>query len=106
MHLKDDCFQAACLGLLKAHEKKDRVTFFKSYAYRCMQSEVIKEIARLHDPLPLDPTTFLLLCKYKKYKGTGKDLSELSLSSGRLNDLKILSASKRVPYKEHRNTEE
>lgn len=99
-HLRDDCYQAACLGLVKALEKKEDVTFFRSYAYKCMQSEVIQELAALNDPLPLDHNTFFLLCKYKKEKNAGRDVAELNVSSDRLKNLIKLNDSKRVSYRE------
>ena len=99
-HLRDDCFQAACLGLVKALKRKEDVTFFRSYAYRCMQSEIVKELATLHDPLPLDHNTFFLLCKYKKEKSMGRDPSQLDVTNDRLENLVRLSNAKRVSYRE------
>ena len=99
-HLRDDCYQAACLGLVKALQKKEDVTFFRSYAYRCMQSEVLQELATLHEPFPLDHNTFFLLCKYKKEKNSGNDVSEMNVSNDRLKNLTRLSNTKRVQYRE------
>lgn len=96
--IRDDCYQAAIIGLLKAEKKKDKVKFYNSYVFRCMKNEVIKEIANLKGPgnglFCLDKITFLLLSKYKRMKYTGEDISQLNLSEGRQRDLdKLLSLS-------------
>lgn len=101
--IKDDCYQAACLGLLKAEKKRNKVKFFKSYAIRCMKNEVIIEVAKLRGPghgvFALDAITFLLLSKYKKALRDG-DTSSLDISDGRANDLNKLLNSRRFEYAE------
>jgi RNA polymerase sigma factor (sigma-70 family) len=99
-HLRDDCFQAACLGLVKAMKKSEDVEYFRSYAYACMKAEVIKEMAALHDPLPLDHKTFLLLCEYNKAKNSGVDVESLPISRFRKDSLRELSEAKRLEYRE------
>jgi DNA-directed RNA polymerase specialized sigma subunit len=102
--IRDDCYQAACLGLLKAEKKQTKVKFFKSYAVRCMKNEIIKEIARLRGSgqgiFSLDKITFLLLNKYKKGIRNG-DTSDLELSEGRESDLNKLLHVKRFGYIEN-----
>lgn len=101
--IRDDCYQAACLGLLKAEQKRDKVKFFKSYAIRCMKNEIIIEVAKLRGPgngvFALDAITFLLLSKYKKALKDG-DTSSLDISEGRENDLNRLLNVRRFEYAE------
>lgn len=93
--IKDDCYQAAVIGLLKAEKNKESVKHYKSYVFRCMKNEVIKEIAKLkgcgNGLFSLDKITFLLLGKYKKLKNRGDDTAELNLSDGRIKDLEKLT---------------
>lgn len=97
-HLRDDCYQSACVGLLRAFQRKEEVEHFKSYAYNCIKSEVINEIAKLNYPVSLDKTTFLLLCKYKKLMSKDGDASELNISPNRQKNLNRLCKLNRVPY--------
>ena len=92
-HIRDDCYQAASLGLLKALEKKDTVKDLNGYIYSCMKSEVLNEIARLNYPISLDKHTFLLLCKYNNIKNNDLD-EELDVSKSRLKNLEMLSRLK------------
>lgn len=101
-HLRDDCYQAACLGLLKAQAKKKNtpIEYFNTYVYRCMQNEVTREIARMDghgDGLfNLDASTFLLFCEYKKRKHNGEDIEDMNLTSGRIKTFDSLISCKRV----------
>lgn len=101
--VRDDCYQAACLGLIKAEKKKNKVKFFKSYAVRCMKNEVIIELAKLRGPgngiFALDAITFLLLSKYKKALKDG-DVSSLEISDRRVEDLNRLMNIRRFEYAE------
>lgn len=102
--IRDDCYQAACLGLLKAEKRRHKAKFFKSYAIRCIKNEIIKEIANLkgcgQGIFALDKITFLLLSKYKKAKKNG-DIENLNLSDGRTEDLDKLLKVKRFEYAEN-----
>ena len=104
-YIRDDCYQAACLGLLKAKEKEDSIKFFKTYAYRCMQNEVTKEVARLHGIgnalFSLDKITFLLFCEYRRRKNKGQDISDMNLSKQRIEVFEVLMNCGRVQYKEN-----
>lgn len=96
-HLRDDCYQAACLGLTIALMNKDKAKSFNSYAFACMKSEVLKELAELAGPLSLDKTTFLLLHKYKKALANGE---ELNISESRKKNLDKLHRMYRIPLGE------
>jgi hypothetical protein len=98
--IRDDCYQAAVLGLLKAEKKKHKVKFYKSYVFRCMKNEVIKDIACLrvagNGLFSLDKITFLLLSKFKRMKYSGEDITQMNLSEGREKDLEKLLQIRRI----------
>lgn len=96
-NLRDDCYQAACLGLLKAIEKKDSVRSFKSYAWSCMYHEVLTVVAQLKYPISLDKVTFMMLCKFKKAKNNNKPIDK-KLAKSRIKSLNKLFNLQRVPY--------
>lgn len=109
-YLRDDCYQAAYLGLLKAKARQlsnkgsGPIQFFKAYAYRCMQNEVTKEVAQLHGSghgaFSLDKTTFLLYCEYKRRKSSCKDISDMNLSDKRIDSFNKLIICKRYQFSE------
>jgi len=90
-HLRDDCYQAACVGLLSALKSKDKVNNFSAYAYSCMKSEILNEIASLMEPMSVGKNTYILLCKYNKLKNNNGDFSELNISKKRLENISKLS---------------
>ena len=94
-HLRDDCYQAACVGLLKALEKKN-VESSRSYIYVCMKNEVLGEVARLNYPIALNKETFLRLCKYKKSKTEDVDISDIV--EGRRKKFDLLLGMNKVSY--------
>jgi len=104
-YIRDDCYQAACIGLLKAKEKEHSVKFFKSYVYRCMQNEVTKEVAKLHGPgnglFALDKTTFLLFCEYQRRKNNDGDIEDMGLSNNRIETFEALIDSDRYSYQDN-----
>ncbi len=104
-YLRDDCYQAACVGLLKADKVRDSVKFFKSYAYRCMQSEVIKEVAKLHGPgyglYSLSGAMFLSFCEYKRRKNSGASIDDMKLSKGTVNVFEKMINSNRYQFKDN-----
>lgn len=97
LSFRDDCYQAACVGLLKAHELKDKVIDFRPYAYKCMRNEIMTELAKLSYPIPIDKDTYILLKKYKRYL-EGEEV-EINLTSKRRITLNRLLNLKRVPLK-------
>lgn len=111
-YIRDDCYQAACLGLLKAKAKENEhaVEFFKAYAYRCMQNEVTKEVAKLHGPgnglYSLDKTTLLLYCEYKRRKSSDAGLEDMSLSKNRITAFERMIHSKRKDYSDSQDIDE
>lgn len=111
-YLKDDCYQAAWIGLLKAQEKASggSIEYFKSYAYRCMQSEVTQEIAKLHGDgrgmFSMEKTAFLEFCEYKRVVDRGDDPEEMGLSEERLKIFEDFAGSHRVSYVENPSREE
>jgi DNA-directed RNA polymerase specialized sigma subunit len=104
-YIRDDCYQAACMGLLKAKEREHSVEFFKSYAYRCMQNEVTKEVAKLHGSgnglFTLDKTTFLLFCEYKRRKSRDASIEDMNLSQNRIDTFETMITSNRYTYEEN-----
>ena len=94
---RDDCYQAACVGLLKAHEFKEQVINFTPYAYKCIRNEIMTELAKLSYPMPIDKDTFILLKKYKRYL-EGEEV-EINLTSKRRITLDRLLGLKRVPLR-------
>jgi DNA-directed RNA polymerase specialized sigma subunit len=96
-HLREDCYQAACLGLLKAMENKDIAKNFKSYAWRCMYHEVLSVVAELNYPMSLDKVTFMMLCNYNKAKHNDKPI-DAKLAKTRILSLDKLSNLQKVSY--------
>jgi hypothetical protein len=90
-HLRDDCYQAACLGLLSALKSKDKVKNFHAYAYSCMKSEILNEIATLMEPMSVGKNTYILLCKYNKLKSNNGNFGDLNISNKRLENISRLS---------------
>jgi len=90
-HLRDDCYQAACLGLLSALASKDKIENFNAYAYSCMKSEILNEIATLMEPMSVGKNTYILLCKYNKLRSNNGDFDELNISQKRLENISRLS---------------
>lgn len=101
-YLRDDCYQAACLGLLNALERKDNIEHFNTYAYRCMKSEIIKELGRLHGNgsgiYSLDKNAFLLFCEYKKRINNNEDISDMKLSKKTSRCFEEMINSRRLSY--------
>lgn len=96
-HLRDDCYQAACLGLLHAFEKKETIRSFRSYAWRCMYHEVLTVIAELNYPMSLDKMTFMMLCNYKTAKHNNQPIDK-KLAQSRIRSLDKLSSLQKVSY--------
>ncbi len=95
-HLRDDCYQAACVGLLNAINNKNKTQNFRAYAYICMKSEVLNEIATLLHPMALDKTTFMMLCKYNKIKNNAGNISDMRIAKAREKNLENLSNLSRI----------
>jgi len=97
-HLRDDCYQAACLGLLYAFENEtDDIRSFKSYAWACMYNEVLTVVAKLNYPMSLDKVTFMMLCKYKTAKHNDEPIDE-KLTKNRIRSLDKLISLQKVSY--------
>lgn len=96
-HLRDDCYQAACVGLLHAFNNKEKARSFNSYAWTCMYSEVLTVIAKLNYPISLDKITFLMLCKYKTARHNNLPIDK-KLAKSRIRSLNKLSNLKKVSY--------
>lgn len=81
--LRDDCYQAACIGLLKALQNKDQANNFCSYAFNSMRNEVLEEVAQLsgigNGAISLDKQTFLLYSEFKRRRRDGT-LHEMKIS--------------------------
>ena len=108
--LRDDCYQAACIGLLKALKNKDNTTNFTSYAFTSMRNEVLEEVARLSGTgngiFTLDKQTFLLYAEFKRRKNNGT-LDEMKISSKMLKRFEGFLNSRRVDifYPDHTTLE-
>jgi len=96
-HLRDDCYQAACLGLLRAFDKKETIRNFRSYAWRCMYHEVLTVVAELNYPMSLDKMTFMMLCNYKRAKHNNQPIDK-KLAQSRIRSLDKLSSLQKVSY--------
>lgn len=96
-HLRDDCYQAACLGLLRAFERREVARNFRSYAWTCMYHEVLTVVAELNYPVSLDKITFMMLCKYKTAKYNNLPIDK-KLARSRIRSLDRLSNLQKVPY--------
>jgi DNA-directed RNA polymerase specialized sigma subunit len=97
LHLRDDCYQAACLGLLRAFKRKDNIKNFRSYAWSCMYHEVLTVVAELNYPMSLDKMTFMMLCKYKTAKHNNQPIDS-KLAKSRIRSLDRLSSLQKVSY--------
>jgi DNA-directed RNA polymerase specialized sigma subunit len=97
-HLRDDAYQAAYLGILKAFKNYDPkkskfITFISSHKFY-IENEILKMVAELSLPFSIDKLMFLDIIKHKK--GKTKNLSEY-----RQKLLDRLANTKRVPYDVH-----
>lgn len=99
-YIREDCYQAACIGLLKALERKDSARSFRRYAYQCMKSEVLKEVALLDGCVKgifsVEKSAFLKYCKYKKKKHQDIDTSDMELSANTEKCFKRLMKAHRI----------
>ncbi len=98
-HLRDDCYQAACLGLLRAFTKKDVAKNFRPYAWSCMYHEVLTVVAELKYPMSLDKVTFMMLCKYNTAKHNDLPIDK-KLAECRVRSLTKLASLRKVSYQE------
>ncbi len=96
-HLRDDCYQAACVGLVKAL-KRDNALNQRAYIYGCMRSEVLDEIARLNYPISLNKETFLKLCKYKKSKNPNENIDISDIVEKRRKKFDMLLGMNKISY--------
>ncbi len=96
-YLREDCYQAAYVGLLNALDRKDTVENFRSYAWRCMYNEVLTVVAELNYPMSLDKVTFIMLCKYKTAKHNNQPIDK-KLAKSRIKSLDRLSSLEKVSY--------
>jgi DNA-directed RNA polymerase specialized sigma subunit len=78
--LRDDAFQAGCLGLLVGLRNLDKVENQDGYLYTCIRNAVMNEMASLHNIYCLDSRTLSNLAKYKKAKAYGTR-SEMKLAT-------------------------
>lgn len=98
-YIKDDCYQAAYIGLIKALNKRGEDAPV-SYFYRAIKSEVIREIAKLDGPgnglFSIEVNQFLNYCKYRKVSNCKEDLDSLNLSNEKKYIFEKLLNSKRT----------
>ncbi len=86
--LRDDAFQAGCVGLLKGLGK---VAYSDSnpdgYVYTCIRNEVMREVAALNPIYALDVKTLGELLKLKRTKAYGLDPASEGLSLATVEQL-------------------
>ena len=63
---RDDARQAGYVGLINGLRHLDGVENIRGYLYRCVQNEMIKEVAKLYTPFSVSPYMLNTLIKYKK----------------------------------------
>lgn len=73
--LKEDAFQAGCVGLVVGLEKSNGANNPDGYVYTCIRNEVIRLMASLNEIYAIDTNTLMKLLKYKKHKAYGQELS-------------------------------
>lgn len=101
--LMDDCYQAACVGLVKALKNKENVKNFGPYAYTSMKNEVLEEVARNagigNGVFALDKQTLLLYGEFKKRRNNGT-LHEMKITEPMLKRFEGFLNSKRYSSSE------
>ncbi len=97
--LREDCYQAACIGLLKALQNKEQAHNFGSYAFNAMRNEVLAEVALLsgvgNGTLSLDKQTFLLYAEFKRRRKDGT-LHEMKISKKMLKRFEGFLHARRI----------
>lgn len=94
-HLKDDAYQAACIGILKALEKYDPSiakfsTYINSHKFY-VEDEILKLVAELSLPFSINKLMLVDVIKFKR--GEMKNLSKYRESL-----LNRLANTKRMSY--------
>jgi len=94
-HIRDDCYQAAYVGVLEASKKYDSSkSKFSTYlrAHKgYIQHHILKEVAKLTFPFTISKTTFLSLDRYKRGDFSG-------MSEGKIRAMKKLASIKKYSY--------
>lgn len=95
--LRDDAFQAGCVGLVRGLEKSELYSHDNpdGYVYTCIRNEVMREIAALNPIYALDVRTFSELLKLKKAKAYGLDPASEGLSIATVEQLERILRHKR-----------
>jgi len=89
--LREDAFQAGCVGLVKGLEKSLDSSNPDGYVYTCIRNEVMKEVASLSPFYALDVRTLSQLLKLKKSKAYGIEPASEGLNTATVEQLeKIL----------------
>lgn len=71
---RDDAHQSGYLGLLNGLKNKHRATInINGYLYKCVLSQIIRDIGQLYRPFSLNKNIYNELLKYKKMKRLGID---------------------------------
>jgi DNA-directed RNA polymerase specialized sigma subunit len=71
--LKEDAFQAGCVGLVIGLKNSPSTSNPDGYVYKCIRSEVFKELAALNGIYSLDAQILINLMKYKRARAYGQD---------------------------------
>jgi DNA-directed RNA polymerase specialized sigma subunit len=93
-HLRDDTFQAGCVGLVKGLQRADGTENPDGYVYSCIRSEVLKELASLHSLYAIDVRTLINLSKYKRAKAYGLEPSSQGLKPTTVEQLERILSNK------------
>jgi DNA-directed RNA polymerase specialized sigma subunit len=93
--LRDDAFQAGCVGLVVGLKSSVGAINPDGYVYSCIRNEVLKLMASLNATYSLDVKTLTKLLKYKRAKAYGLDPTSEGLTTANIKQMEKLLQHKR-----------
>lgn len=93
--LRDDAFQAGCVGLVVGLNSATGTINPDGYIYRCIRNEVLKLMASLNATYSLDVRTLTNLLKYKRAKAYGLEPASEGLTTANITQLERILQDKR-----------
>lgn len=93
--LRDDAFQAGCVGLIVGLKSAEGTDNPDGYVYCCIRNEVLKLMASLNATYSLDVRTLTNLLKYKRAKAYGLEPSSEGLTIANIVQLERILKDKR-----------
>ena len=79
--MREDAFQAGCVGLVTGLKNSDKTDNPDGYVYTCIRNEVLKLMASLNPYYALDVATLIKLLKYKRAKAYGLEPEGLTTAN-------------------------